>query len=835
MKKRFLFILLFTIVSISSVFSQKIEIAVTNMPLNKVFVELRDTYHLRFSYNDQLLSQYNLSIKAGFPDADAAVRSLIKGFPLTCLKRGEVFIILPEKKEITSKIFHLTGQIIEAKTQESLPFAQIEIGNRMLTADEKGSFSFTNSADSIFRVKISYLGHYLFDTIVPSGNNYRFQLISASIGLHEVVVKGRTVDNSTLIGNRAGAMKINNQIARFLPGNEENSVFNLLRLMPGILASSEQSNGLMIWGSYEGQSQILLDGFTIWGLNSFNDDINTVNPLITKDMEVLKGGFDAGYGNRVGGIVLITGKNGNDQKPSYTLNINNVTMDGIVEVPVWRNSSLLLSLRQTYYNLYQGQNILPPNRVNNTGSSLSQQIDYTIHPDYTFHDANLKFSSTNDRGGLFYISMLGGQDQFKYTLDRQLNLNKIFRTKGEDNNQAGVSAFYGNTWKNGNISNFTFSWSGFENNLTDVQKVDRINNTEVVRRNDLTTNHVNEYSLRTANWISLNKSNRIETGAGFEINNVGLKADSSGVNQTSIGEVVQRFNGFVQDHISLPGNINFTAGIRGDYPVNLGKVYYQPRLSASLGVSEAVKLNLAWGIYNQFIAKSSVLDNLGNYRYIWTSCNDKDVPVLRAHHWVAGTTYQKNDLTLSVETYFKNTEGLTRFININQKIRNKVFQGQDRSYGVDLYIKKDYHGHSAWLSYSLSKTEEKFPYFLKDEYRRAPQDQRHELKGAVLVNVKPFCFSANYVFGSGFPLNTGTILRPKIFEPDYNRLDVAAIYRFHIHKVLGETGISILNVFNSQNIRYSNFEKVPVDQTNSINIYSEAVPFSPRLTLKLSL
>ena len=546
-------------------------------------------------------------------------------------------------------------------------------------------------------------------------------------------------------------------------------------------------------------------------------------------MEVLKGGYDASYGDRVGGIVRITGKNGNNQKPSATLNVNNVTMDGVVELPVWHNSSLLLSFRQTYYNLYQGKQILPVSQRQN------QLIDYTVHPDYDFHDANFKFSSTNDKGGLFYISLLGGEDQFKYILERDFNNNQIFRTKGENNRQAGASVFYGNTWKNGNISNFTFAWSGLETELTDVQKIIRNNNTEIVRRNDLTANHVNEYSVRTDNWISVNKSNRIETGAGFVLNNVGLEADSSGVNQTSLNDESQRFNAFVQDHISLPGNLNFTVGIRGDYPTNLEKVYLQPRLSASLGITDDVKLNLAWGIYNQFITKSSVLDDNGNYRYIWTSCNSKDVPVLTASHWVTGASYQKNNFTFSVETYYKNTEGLTRFININQKIRDKIFQGEDRSYGIDVFVKKDYHGHSAWLSYTLSKTEEKFSYFLRDEYKRAPQDQRHELKGAVMFNIKPFCLSANYVFGSGFPLNTGTILRPKIYEPDYNRLDVAVIYRFNIKKVMGETGISILNVFNSPNIRYSNFEKVPLDQTNSINIYSEAVPFSPRLTLKLSL
>ena len=160
--------------------------------------------------------------------------------------------------------------------------------------------------------------------------------------------------------------------------------------------------------------------------------------------------------------------------------------------------------------------------------------------------------------------------------------------------------------------------------------------------------------------------------------------------------------------------------------------------------------------------------------------------------------------------------------------------------GLDFFVKKDYRGHTAWISYTLSKTEEKFdytnglfPFYSLNRFRPSPQDQRHELKAAVIFNIKPFSLSANYVFGSGFPLNSGTFLKPNYIEPDYNRMDVAINYRFNIGKVAGETGISILNLFDSKNIRYSNFEKVPVDQSTSLNIYSEAVPFSPRVSLRL--
>jgi outer membrane receptor for Fe3+-dicitrate len=261
----------------------------------------------------------------------------------------------------------------------------------------------------------------------------------------------------------------------------------------------------------------------------------------------------------------------------------------------------------------------------------------------------------------------------------------------------------------------------------------------------------------------------------------------------------------------------------------------QPRISASAAASKSIKFNAAWGIYNQFIIKSSVLDELGNYRYIWTSSDNKNVPVLNAQHYIAGTSYHKEDLTISIETYFKNVDGLTRFLKGSATTKDAVYQGKGRSYGMDFYVKKEFRGHSAWIAYTLSKTEEKFPYFQDDKFLQAPQDQRHELKLAAIIDLRPFYLSGNYIFGSGFPINRGTIDNPDFTITKYNRFDLALNYRFRMKKVYGEIGCAILNVFDTKNIRYSNFEMVPIDQENSINIYSEAVPFSPRISLKLSM
>ena len=154
-------------------------------------------------------------------------------------------------------------------------------------------------------------------------------------------------------------------------------------------------------------------------------------------------------------------------------------------------------------------------------------------------------------------------------------------------------------------------------------------------------------------------------------------------------------------------------------------------------------------------------------------------------------------------------------------------------YGVDLYAKKYFSKHEIWASYTLSQTKEYFPYFPDYEYSNAPQDQRHEIKGALLLNFNPLFFSVNYVYGSGFPD------RPTFFNQDYerypySRLDAALIYRHSVKDYHFEVGLSILNLLNTENIKYSNFIRIPNAQSGSITVHAEAVPFTPTIYLNIS-
>lgn len=812
--------------------AQYVNVEVQNTPLNKVLIDIWNSYNIQFSFNDHLLSKYNITVSKKFSSPDKAIKELLRGFPLNYEKKGDVFVIFSTDRNKGSIPYHLDGQVLESGSFEPLPYSHVSVNDYTMATDMNGGFAFNSSSDSIFSIKVSHLGYYLLDTLINSGSNQQFYLQPSTIGLAEVVIRNKKVEKSTQIGQKAGVTKLNHKIANFLPGFGDNSVINLLRLHPGILAAGEQTNDMVIWGSYAGHSQIMFDGFPIYGLKNFNDNISAFNPLLAKNIEIYKGGYDARFGDRVGGIVNITSKNGNVNKPSLTFCVNNMTLNGMAELPLFGTGSLIVSYRKTYYDLYNNENFRLFKNKNSPVDSINR-VDINVIPDYRFQDINIKYSARVKNRDFFYISLYGGKDDFSYNIDEKLNKRRIIKDKEENNSQIGGALFYGKTWKNANSSNLLISYSGSNMNFYDKYLIERKHQMGTdFRKNEITNNRIEEISVKIDNRFVINEKNTIDGGLRFISNQLSLEETVFNQKKFNSSENGQRINLFIQDNVSLGKNINFKIGFRLNYPLELKKFYFEPRLSTSIRINDFWKINAAWGIYNQFISKTSTLDNLGNYRYLWTLCNNDDIPVLESTHIVTGTSFHKNDLTFSLEGYYKHTNGQTQYFNPKGSNLENIFQGKSRSYGLDLMLKKDYNGHSAWMSYSLSKTEEYFSYFQNTNYRRSPQDQRHELKLAGLLNINPLYFSANYVFGSGFPIPAA--YRLYIGKtPVYKRMDVSLIYKFTDKKFLGEVGLSVLNLFNSKNIKFSNFERIPANQSSSFNIHAETIPFTPALYLKL--
>ena len=813
---------------------QEIKLNFTNEPLNRVLTWVRDNYDIEFSFDDRALSEYTINVNRSFSSYEELLSFLIKDTGFKFEKSGNTFLIYPSKKdrdEQSKRKYIITGRVIDKNTSEALPFSHISINEKWIITDFKGNFSYYSENDSLFDLKVSYLGYYILDTVLNYGSNRLIKLEPSNIELKEIIIKYYQVEKSIQAGTNPGVLRVNHQISSYLPGNGDNSVFNLLRLQPGILAAGEQSSDMIIWGSYEGQSQVRFDGFTLFGLRNYNDNISSVNPYIAKDIKVMKGGFGPEYGERVGGIVDITGIDGNRNDPDLKLSINNMTVNGLASMPLFNKASVVIGFRHTYYDLYNSTN-LNFLSTKSRNSSSGGNADVNVYPDYLFRDLNFKVSGTGDNGDNYFLSLYTGADNFSYSVEEDQMNQYLLNEVNEKNLQRGASLFYGKKWKKGNVTNLTLSYSYLENQSSEIRQLVRGQNDRVIFNMDRDIDSdITEFSGSIDNIMRTGKNHKVEFGTGIIRDQIQHREDTFSIGYIRMDNSILIPNGYFNGVITLNKNLTIKTGLRFDYPVDLTRLYLQPRISANLRINDRMKINSAWGIYNQFITRSSVIDDNGNYKYLWVVCDNEDIPVLHAQHYVSGISWSNNNFLVSLEAYYKKTDGITRYVETLTE--RTIYQGDSKSRGIDLFVKKDYNGHSAWVSYSLSKTEEYFPYFLEDEYQRALHDQRHEVKLAGILNLKPAYISANYVYGSGFP-DPATPYTDESDDYVYSRFDMALVFKFSRNKYNLDAGLSLLNVFNTENIKYSNFVRIPSEETETIDLHAEAVPRTLTLFLNLS-
>ncbi len=868
----------------------EIKVSVDDTSLSEVLKTLTEEYNFQLSYNSYELSKYNVTVHEKFDSPEKTIRFLLKNLPFKIINSGNVFIIVPQKTESIANTkkqrrvisqSRVSGQIVEFGSNEALPLSQILVNGKQIYSDVLGNFKFISQGDSIFHVQIYHLGYFIKDTILLPNVMHHIALKPFVGKLPEIKIKNNIVEKSALIGAKPGNMQLNYQISRYLPGQGDNSVYTLLKLMPGVEATGEQSNDLEMWGSYEGQSLITFDEFTLFGLRNYNENINVINPFVIKSIEIDKGGYEAKYGNRVGGLVNITSKNGNLEKPVFSINLNSTTLNGMAEIPLFHRSSLVLAYRQTYYNLYNTEDFnvfavthSDQNVFNNQGNKNSIDPDISVYPDkYNFKDFNIKYSYHLTNGDFFYVSYYHGGDEFNLSTEAELERTTLTQSNNignivtnalvvnetnnigntvlydvslyndEENKQQGLSFFYNRKWKNGNLSKLIFAHAGFRRNIEEgVNSSDSESGDVFVSKENLTTNKAVENSLRSENSIFFKNGYNFEFGGGVyfdqtKIRNDNYYTDNSNLDTLNRGENNRGYL-FAQQSIPITNKLKIIAGLRGNMIFKSQKIFAEPRARISYKINDAIKVHASCGLYNQVMYKIATVDRDTNYTYLWTTSSDNSKR-LRATHLVTGFNYNKNNFTVNIEGYYKKLRNLTRRYYAQTEFNNNIsnnyllYSGNARTYGVDFYLRKDFGYNAVWASYSLSKAEEQLSTSKEQlpDYSPAPQDQRHEFKIASLVNIHSFYISASYIYGSGMD-----ILK-EMFDAEsgleYNRVDFSVTYNFHWKRMSAETGISVLNVFDTQNLTPRNVKTINISENiDPIKVYTDAVPFTPIFFIK---
>ncbi|NOR74254.1 MAG: TonB-dependent receptor plug domain-containing protein [Draconibacterium sp.] len=853
---RFLIYLLFIVLFHFPItgFSQQFQFKFVDTPISLALLEIANKMDVKIAFDAGELRNTKVTKTILHNNAEEIILSVLAKTNYSVDFRHNTYlvykteqnIIVKEKQDIT-----FSGIIFDNETGERLPYATILIwdNNFSISTTVDGTFStqLPDSATSFIQIK--YLGYQTLDTIIHTANAVRF----LELGLNK---KTRTLNTVEIIGEKIEMVDISREAGHFtfnpsrfsdLPNYGETDVFRALQMLPGI-SSIENSSQLNIRGGSADQNLVLFDGFTLYNLDHFFGVFSALNANVIKNIQVYRGGFDSRYGERVSGIVDITGKTGNQNKTEVYGGVNLMSANITAEIPISKKFTLVAAGRRAYTDIYSTwlADALLADKIGQ--SRRFKRADNVIEPEFYFSDFNLKLTYSPNQKENISFSSYGAKDYLNST---NIVEKEFFTTNTEDINQWGNYGF-GLSWKkqrstkyftniqlghsgyfNEYFSETTFSGDFHPNNLQNNEE-NRTTNEE---------NRLSDYFVTFQNRYSLDSKNEFEFGITAKYNEFTFYKDASrDIVYNNLKSSAFLYSLFFQDKINLKNNFTIKPGFRLNYFEGTGKIYFEPRLSASYKLGNNVVLKMATGRYFQYLNKLATEQNYGYNRDFWVLADDKRHPVVSSNHFIVGASYETKKWFFDVETYYKLVDGLQEYlfiqnpdhepgkppVNQPKPILSQFIYGDGEAYGIDFLAKYESVDFTSWLAYSISKSTRSFAKINSGENIPAQYDQTHEVKWTNIYTYKKWNFSTLTIFTTGHPYIEFTekdddfnATRTYNRLPDYFRIDFSLNYNFNIKSVNIKPGLSILNALNTENYldiytRNFDFEGTPVNETTLV-------------------
>lgn len=841
----------------------------TQSNLNEALTTISNQLNVNIAFDAVKLKQIGISKIVEADNTETLLNQLLQNTPYTYIYQHQSYLIVRRKDKFAS--YSIFGLIADAETGERMPYANVmNVDNDMgVMSSVNGSFSL-KKLNNPAHIKIHYMGYYPVDTVIylnDSITELKFDIQKKSQMLGTVDIKSGRLQMLESV-NEAGHISINPKSFSSLPNMGETDIFRTLQLLPGI-AFSESSADLNIRGGSADQNLVLFDGFTLYNLDHFFGNFSSVNPNVVKDIQIYKGGFDSRYGERVSGIVDITGKSGNKSKTVINGGINLISTNLTAEIPIGKRFTIVGAMRQSYTNIYTSSlyNELLQNQLGEPRIPKMKQVQH-IEPEFKFYDFNTKLSYNINNNEKVALSVYGGRDNLVFRNNGESQRYKVETTDKNNWQNYGVSLSWMRQWNESYFSNFQFSNSGYANsynNITEVTKRSKPNNIvllpeEVNVFNSVESNTLQDISINLRNTYLLNLQNQVDFGATMKYNRFEFyKNLNQSIEYNKLGNHSYLFSLFVQDKFRPETYITIKPGIRANYYSHTQKFYFEPRFSLSLMPTDNLTLKFATGRYFQYISKVTLDEKYGYNRDFWVLSDDKKHPVLDAVHYIVGASLSAGDFYLDIEGYYKSIKGIQLYVFVSPYLNNSqqtggadpqmedkpraVFiNGDGKSKGIDLLVKYEKPFYSSWLSYSLSNAVQSFRAINRGEDIPAPYDRLHEINFVNMASVNKWDFSLVYVYATGTPfIESSEIKRLQITRtygrlPDYHRFDISANYTFDAGKMRFIFGASIINLFNYSNyydryVREFDFDNSSFTETTLV----DAQDFTPNFYITIEL
>jgi hypothetical protein len=264
--------------------------------------------------------------------------------------------------------------------------------------------------------------------------------------------------------------------------------------------------------------------------------------------------------------------------------------------------------------------------------------------------------------------------------------------------------------------------------------------------------------------------------------------------------------------------------------------YLEPRFSAAYQLNDKQSIKAS---YNRMVQYLQLVSNTSSPTPldVWTPSDSFIKPQIADQVALGYFTNFNNDLySLEVETYYKKVQNRIDYIDgadliANNALEQVILNGQMRSYGLEVMLKKNEGRLNGWISYTLSRSEQQTPGrtnletgINNGQWYKSAYDKLHNLAvtSSYLLNEK-WSFGANFALQSGQPVTYPngqyqylgiTIpsygLRNENRLPTYHHLDISATLtprKNDNRNWKGEWVFSIYNLYNRKNAAAINFRQ----------------------------
>ncbi len=712
----------------------------------------------------------------------------------------------------------INGYVTDKSSGETLISANVALleNNRGTSTNTLGYYSITNVAPGTYTIAGSYIGFRLFKkTITLSANQtlrLDIELEPNIVSSDEIVVTSDRIKDEQ---KNIGTAEINTELINSLPKVFEADVFRSVQLLPGVKAASDFSSGLYIRGGSPDQTLILLDRNTVYNPSHFFGFFSTFNPDAIKDVRLYKGGYPAEYGGRLSSVLTIYNKDGNRNRMEGTATVGMLASRVSIEGPYKKGSWMFSARRSTL------EPILAALR------STSDNIPSSFY----FLDFNGKVNYDASKDDKLSLAFYSGQDKvnFPFSDDAEFKLNYGNRT---------LSGNWTHIFNEKLFSNFVLTGSQYFN----YPKIE-LGGTPIERRNN-----IYDYSIKSD--LEYLPNEKHDLSIGIWAGTLTIRLNDRFDNEPSFSSRSHSRYGsvYISDTWRPSDKWKIVSGLRTSYLSDGDYFRIEPRLSFEYKPIDRIRLQAAYGRYNQYL--TLITNEAFSGFDVWLTADDGVKPSFGDQFIIGTKTVPFIGYGFDVEVYYRTMKDIFELDPFIQDVSGLDYPdlfrvGDGDAYGAEFFFEKRAGRLTGFIGYTFAYTWKKFNDYNNDisnpegTGRKYPPkyDRRNDLNLVLsykLSNRWKSTVSFNYATGQAYTevlgqysvnntpwandeLNTFTVGKINASRlPPYHRMDVS-FSRMGTFFGLGEAEwqFQIINVYSRRNIWFYNFDfdENPVERT----------------------